>query len=305
MTVFANQAAMQEQVIEEIGDLRLRVDQHELAFFGDVRLGAELPECNEAVVIVHGALRNAHDYYRIIKKAAADRSRPPKVIAPQFLTGVDVHRLAEEDTLLRWRPEGWKSGLGEISSFKVMDVILQRLFELPGIQRVTIAGNSAGGQFVNRYAAVGREVSRKAGQVRYVIANPSTYLYFDRLRPSEGGFAEVDASVDEWRYGFGGERPGYVTESAERYLDQYLSQDVVYLLGEEDDDPEAALLEVHPAATAQGTARLDRGLNYHRYLAFKAGRREYKHRLVRVPGVGHDAEDVFCSPKGRAVLFGD
>ncbi|KAB2350161.1 alpha/beta hydrolase family protein [Actinomadura rudentiformis] len=303
--MFANQAAMQEQVIEEIGNLRLRVDQRELPFFGDVRLGAELPECNEAVVIVHGALRNAHDYYRIIKKAAAGRPRPPQVIAPQFLTGIDVHGLAERDTLLSWEPEGWKSGLGEISSFEVMDVILRKLLELPGIQRVTIAGNSAGGQFVNRYAAVGREPGRKAGQVRFVIANPSTYLYFDRLRPLGDGFAEMDTSVDEWRYGFSGERPKYVAETADRYLDQYLSRDVVYLLGEKDDDPEAALLEVHPAATAQGTARLDRGLNYHRYLEFKAGRREYKHRLVRVPGVGHDAEDVFCSPKGRACLFGD
>ena len=62
-------------------------------------------------------------------------------------------------------------------------------------------GNSAGGQFVNRYAAVDRGPDVLAGrglQVRFVISNPSTYLYFDRERPVS---VPDGARVNHWRYG--------------------------------------------------------------------------------------------------------
>ena len=52
--------------------------------------------------------------------------------------------------------------------------------------QVVIFGNSAGGQFVNRYAAVGRgpgALAARGIQTRFIVANPSTYLYFGDDRP--------------------------------------------------------------------------------------------------------------------------
>ena len=88
-----------------------------------------------------------------------------------------------------------------------MDSLLEQLTGLErrspeGTLAVVIIGNSAGGQYVNRYATVGRGPDALAEHgipVRFVIANPSTYLYFDQERP----VAVPDrAHVNRWRYGF-------------------------------------------------------------------------------------------------------
>jgi len=73
--------------------------------------------------------------------------------------------------------------------------------------QVVIFGNSAGGQFVNRYAAVGRgpgALAARGIQTRFIVANPSTYLYFGDDRPHA---APGRSAVNQWRYGFDGANP--------------------------------------------------------------------------------------------------
>ena len=227
-------------------------------------------------------------------------------MAPQFLSDVDVQDHPERSRLLRWGTEDWKGGLGRVSSFTVLDRLLKLLcHNCPGLKGVTIVGNSAGGQFVNRYAAVGRGPGLVDVPIRFIVANPSTYLYFDSLRPgADGRFSEhKDPSINRWRYGFGGSLPVYVDKTPAEYFQEYIQRDVTYLLGEEDSDHDAVLLEVHPAARAQGRERRERGERYHAYLQYKAG--HAVHKLIRIAGVGHDASAMFASPQGRACLFND
>lgn len=297
---FANQADIQNVAIGELGDDSLRVNGGRLALFSSAPLDEPRRGLTEAIVVVHGALRNALDYFRSIEQAAHRL-----VIAPQFLTEDDVREREERAGYLHWRTEDWKGGLGDVSSFTVMDELLRGLNAFPDLRRVTVVGNSAGGQFVNRYAAVGHGPDDLRVPVRFVVANPSTYLYFDKDRPKGHSYIQCGDLEDQWRYGFGGPLPPYIDgkEPIREYFRRYTERDVVYLLGEEDADPGAVLLEVHPAAEAQGRTRRERGENYHRYLAYKAG--EVVHELVHVPGVGHDATAMFSSPQGRRCLFGD
>ena len=146
-----------------------------------------------------------------------------------------------------------------------MDSLLSQLAPEPGPDpAVVVFGNSAGGQFVNRYAAVGRGpdiLAARGLRVRFVVANPSTYLYFGRERPVT---VPDDAGINDWRYGFD-HAPAYVTAAAEsprRSLERYLARDVAIVLGDLDNDGASLLLEVSPAAMAQGANRLDRGLRY-------------------------------------------
>ncbi|MFB4308432.1 hypothetical protein [Actinomadura sp. GTD37] len=297
---FANQAGIQHEAIGEIGDEAFIVEGRKLAVFTSARLDGRQPRLTEAVIVVHGALRNAGDYFRSIKKA------PHRlVVAPQFLTEDDVRGAEDRAGYLHWGTEDWKGGLGEVSSFTVMDELLRGLKAFPGLRRVTLVGNSAGGQFVNRYAAVGRGPDELAVPVRFVVANPSTYLYFDTDRRTGDSFVPHDAAeVDQWRYGFSGVLPDYLgaARSGDDHFERYAGRDVVYLLGAQDADRGAALLEIHPAAEAQGRTRVERGEIYHAYLRHKAGRDV--HRLVRVPGVGHDAAEMFGSRQGRACIYG-
>jgi hypothetical protein len=269
------------------------------------------PRRGPVVIVVHGALRDSDRYLASAQHAARLACSDALIVAPQFLADVDRAAGDRADEALYWQVEGWKGGypaLGPspLSSFGVMDSLLGRLAPEPGPDpAVVIVGNSAGGQFVNRYAAVGRgpdALAARGLRVRFVVANPSTYLYFSRQRPVAvpGG-----APVNDWRYGFD-RAPGYVDADPRRSLERYLARDVTIVLGALDHDAASLLLEVSPAAMAQGANRLDRGLRYDQHvrgLARAAGL-PFRHRLVRLAGVGHTAADVLAAPQTREIVFG-
>jgi len=313
----------QYRPVRAVGDQRVPVGGPE----GTGRLACHAsrplrePRRGPVVIVVHGALRDSDRYLASAQHAARLTCSDALIVAPQFLA--DVDRAAGDRAAgdrgagdrageaLYWQVEGWKGGypaLGPspLSSFGVMDSLLGRLAPEPGPDpAVVIVGNSAGGQFVNRYAAVGRgpdALAARGLRVRFVVANPSTYLYFSRERPVAvpGG-----APVNDWRYGFD-RTPGYVDADPRRSLERYLARDVTIVLGALDHDSASRLLEVSPAAMAQGANRLDRGLRYDQHvrgLARAAGL-SFRHRLVRLAGVGHTAADVLAAPQTRAIVFG-
>ena len=298
----------QYRPVRVVGDQRVPVGGPEgsglLACHASGPLGG--PRRGPVVVVVHGALRDSDRYLASAQHAARLAGSDALIVAPQFLADVDPVGNA-----LYWRVEGWKGGypaLGPacLSSFGAMDSLLGRLAPEPGPDpAVVIVGNSAGGQFVNRYAAVGRGpdvLAARGLRVRFVAANPSTYLYFGRERPVAVPDGEP---VNDWRYGFD-RAPGYVDPDPRRSLERYLGRDVTIVLGDLDHDGASRLLEVSPAAMAQGANRLDRGLRYDQHvreLARAAGL-PFRHRLVRLAGVGHTAADVLAAPDAREIVFG-
>ncbi len=298
----------QYQPVAATGDLRVPVSGPEgtglLACHASGPLGR--PRRGPVVIVVHGALRDSDRYLASARHAARLAASDALIVAPQFLADVD-----SADGALYWRVEEWKGGypaLGRapLSSFGVLDSLLARLAPEPGPDpAVVVFGNSAGGQFVNRYAAVGRGpdvLAARGLRVRFVVANPSTYLYFSRERPVPVPDA---AHVNDWRYGFD-RAPGHVDANPGRSLERYLSRDVTIVLGELDNDGASLLLEVSPAAIAQGANRLDRGLRYDQHvrgLARAAGL-PFRHRLIRLAGVGHTAADVLAAEATRRVVFG-
>jgi hypothetical protein len=316
---FAIQDSQQYQPATTIGDQSVRVPDSAgaglLLCHASRRLDGPHHDVDRLLVIVHGALRDSDRYLQHALAAAEPTGSRTLIIAPQFLADVDVRAHPEApDGALHWDVEGWKGGENAagpvaLSSFAAMDSLLSQLTRLcrPACGRqlaVIIVGNSAGGQFVNRYAAVGLapEVLAADGiRVRFVIANPSTYLYFSPERPV---LVPDGSRVNRWRYGFDN-APSYVRISAQQSLERYLSRDVTIVLGAKDSDSAALLLEVSPPAMAQGTNRLERGIHYDEYvrtLARAAGL-STQHQLIRIPAVGHSAADVLIAPQVRNAMF--
>ncbi len=191
-----------------------------------------------------------------------------------------------------------------------MDCMLQQLTEPKMLSNgkkkltVVIIGNSAGGQYVNRYAAVGHapdQLAKDGISVRFIIANPSTYLYFDKHRPVE---VPDTTGANCWRYGFD-EAPPYVNCTAEESLERYLARDVTIVLGSEDRDSSALLLEISAAAMAQGANRLERGIYYHQHIRglARTARLEVRHRVIKLAGVGHAGSEVFAARQTREIMF--
>jgi pimeloyl-ACP methyl ester carboxylesterase len=152
--------------------------------------------------VIHGAGRNADDYYRnaIAAGFLADALDDTIIITPRFASGHASgddkecrDKLAPDE--LSWRCEGrqtWKTGGAAVSnprltSFDVADEIVRLLARaevFPNLRSIVIGGHSAGGQFANRYAMTNRVQDRVSVAISYVVANPSSYAYPDALRPT-------------------------------------------------------------------------------------------------------------------------
>ncbi|NVZ95715.1 alpha/beta hydrolase [Pseudomonas sp. D6002] len=286
---------------------------------GDLSVGLSqdwrqpLPQVTRALIIVHGRLRNAMTYLDSGEKAAeaAGQNANTLVIAPQFLNQTDLKRNQIDSQTLRWNSNDWmagepSTGPGQISSYGALDQIIKHLGNrklFPNLKEIVVAGHSGGGQVVQRFALTGHDhplLQTEGISLRYVVANPSSYAYFSPQRPVKFDVASCPG-FNDWKYGMQN-LPAYAKgQSAEQLEQAYVSRNVTYLLGQQDTDPNHPALDKSCGAETQGAYRLIRGHNYFDYL--KQRHPQLGHKLVEVPGVGHNGDKMFTSPEGQKVLF--
>jgi pimeloyl-ACP methyl ester carboxylesterase len=311
-------ALAQERSRVEIADKRLVVATAEgsglLPLFLSPDWGRRRPDVIRVLIIFHGNGRNANSYFNTAKKArrlAGEQGRGTLIVAPQFLAKGDLKNDPPDDApmLLHWTTQTWKDGepaLGPapLSSFEAIDAVIARLADrtiFPNLVHVVVAGHSAGGQIVQRYAIVGTGLSKLTAigvHVRYVVANPSSYAYFNEDRP----YPTADCpTFDNWKYGMK-KRPPYAANPAPANFERtYAEREVVYLLGSDDIDPHAEELDQRCEAEVQGKYRRARGEAYFAYMQKRHP--SLGHRLQLVPGVAHSAGQMFTSTCGVSVLF--
>jgi len=280
------------------------------------------------VVVIHGDGRDARDYFAFARRAA-DRSgaSSTQLIAPRFPTHRDVRREDGGADLVYWSSDGWKEGDGTrgggdgtaVSSFAAIDQLVSAfVLSHPETKDVVLAGHSAGGQFVDRYAATSRtpeKLRRRGIRVRFVIANPSSYLYLSSARPVEPSLSRFETPdqrgrsdcrhYDDYKYGLSDPNDYVAAQgSAAEIRQRFLSREIVYLLGAADTDSDAPNLDRRCAADLQGANRLERGKVFYRYVGWVGGNGVYRRQaLAIVPRVGHDAEAILNSRQGLAALF--
>jgi pimeloyl-ACP methyl ester carboxylesterase len=267
-----------------------------------------------ALIIIHGADRNADTYFGTGVTAAQQSGRFSEtiVIAPHFQKIEDGPRADEP----YWTESGWKQGhlsvtggpTPRVSSYTSLDRIIAMLADqerFPELRTVAVAGHSAGGQVVHRYAAgsqAGNNVAHLT--IRYIVTNPSTYLYLGPERAAGSGFAEPDINAcpdyDSWHMGLNGMNTYMNAVPVNIVREQLTQRDVVILLGSADTG--SAQLDVSCGANLQGEHRYDRGLRLMQYMdALHPG---HEHSVTVVPDVGHSSRNMFTSAGGRSALFG-
>lgn len=265
-------------------------------------------KARRALIVIHGAGRNADDYFPSGMAGAflAGDLEGTVVAAPRFAgTGARncEDKLAPGEIGFRctgddWRGGGPAVGHPSVTTYDVMDALVRHFADkkkYPLLKHVVLMGHSAGGQFLSRYAAASK-LEAAGVSVRYVVSNPSSYLYLDDSRP---GPVEGCAGYNDWKYGMA-KRTGYAAALTDEAMKANLARrDVVYLLGEYDVTPQFGF-DSSCGAMAQGANRLERGLAYFRYVSSKYGA---KHQLVRVPNCGHNGRCMLVANEARAVLF--
>lgn len=305
--------------VKELAPYGIQIDKANAGLFLSQDWSHPLPKVTTVLVIFHGRQRNAGDYFRTgTGTVPKDATKSTLVIAPQFLEQPDITAHHLPATMLRWGPTAWQGGEdalspAPISSYEVIDAILSRLADrklFPHLKTIVMAGHSGGGQVLDRYAVVGKEIDpliKHGYTMRFIIANPSSYVYFTPDRPlADGTFGAPPKTcygkVNRWKYGME-DRPRYANGQTPQELEKaFLNRDVTYLLGTKDIDPNHPALDKSCSAEMQGAYRMERGLNFYRYL--KTQTPDLKHRLFKVEGIGHDGDGMFRSPCGQAALFG-
>ena len=277
-------------------------------------------DVTRAIIVIHGWPRRDLGAGEHAAKVAGRAALETIVLTPQFLTAKDVAAHQLPSNTLRWGENDWKNGEASndktaTSSFQVVDEIFRRLGNraiFPNLHIIVLAGHSAGGQFVQSYAAVGRgeaELGNTPIHVRYVVANPASYLYFTSDRPTAAGsgFAKINSGScplsDKWPYSPQSSVPAYVPPSLPvvDLEEHYFHRDVVYLLGTADNDPKSDGSDLTCAGEAEGATRLTRGLAYNAYIHMLDP--STKQHVVEVPDVGHKSYAMYASACGLSVLF--
>lgn len=136
-----------------------------------------------------------------------------------------------------------------MSSFDVVDEILAQLSDrenFPNLKRIALVGFSAGGQFVDRYVAVGKGVVREGITLVYAAMSPSTYL--------------LPNSTDTWHYGISN-RPRYCRETSDEQIMENLRRRRC-LHGCGALDVREGSLDKTPPAMQQGENRFARYQNF-------------------------------------------
>lgn len=288
----------------------------------------DLRGIKQVLIVIHGVKRDADQYFETASALVADdpaRAGDTLVLAPRFSGSIDSGFAG----MAAWRKASWEDGQesvqaagrpAPVASFQVLDDLLRSLNDrkrLPSLTGLVLAGHSAGAQLVHRYAVLNNldgALRRDGLTLRYVIANPSSYLYLTNERPrADGkGYAPYERGIcptyNQYKYGTD-KLPAYARETDDATLFvRYAARDVVYLLGGADNNPEHRLLDKACGAEAQGATRLARGTGYVQYehvLAARGGKPvTLRHTAFEVGGVGHDGKRMFGSICGVRALLG-
>lgn len=176
-----------------------------------------------------------------------------------------------------------------VSSFTVLDVLISHYMDrniYPHLSTVVLAGHSAGGQMVQRYAAL-RPSCPGNSRLHFWVANPGTLLWLTPDRPVKNPSCE---EYDNYKYGLAGDFVGYAKADVERLgregiVKRYRSRTVHYAWGLKDT---GAGGDTRCPAKMQGASRLERGRNFVEMLKGMDGGIPSTHTIDWVEGVGHD-----------------
>ncbi len=322
-----------DKISDRVYGFRLNGFQAYLPYYSNKEIGESSEDVHRAIIAIHGMKRNAYDYYKSLTDAgvlAGEDTVRQVIFVPQFLIEADLTHHEVDSELLFWTNTGWRRGdrsestkqhprSSTISSFAVLDTLLLDLVtRYPKLEGIVIAGHSAGGQFVNRYAAGSPVIETIENKyqipVRFLVSNPSSYLYFNMERVVPGTLSKFEIppqevvqecpKFNEYKYGLDNLNYYMILVGTDKIREYYGKREVIYLLGGADDDPEDTTLVTDCPAELQGSQRLERGKIYFKYLQHYYGKKIKKiQKLKIIPNTAHDQYGIFTSDQSLHYLF--
>ena len=292
----------------------LLIGSRKAPYYCNRRLTIKNPDVTRAIIVIHGGGRNASEYFDAIMAAmpastdaARDWRRKTIVLAPHFQEKDD----ARKDELY-WEGD-WNRG-GEkkdVSSFAVVDALVARLRggSFPNLKWIVMTGHSAGGQFVQRYAAftdIDLLPAPNSALVKFVPSNPSSYVYLNEYRFDETRKAWViprgktSKEYDEFKYGLDN-LDDYAGNRGPNWARTHLPKRWVEVLAGTADIEADSSFDDSKAAMWQGETRYERALLFNAFMdRFYTPNRFH---VTSVPNVGHDHREIYASAEAKRALY--
>lgn len=303
--------------------------------YGTFSLDKPNAKLTRALIMVHGAGRNADHYFETSIAAAflAGALENTMVLAPRFAARTDT--VAANEILwpeggTSWRAGGISPTLATVNSFDLADQLVKILADkkrFPNLKKIVIAGHSAGGQYATRYAMATKAHDTPGVELSYVVANPSSYAWPTDERPLPVGNGNPEGA-DKEALGENGEKvngnfqygpfdaakapnfnkwpaglddlQGYVKGMTKEELTKNLvARPTTYLLGQVDVLPLGGF-DSSANAMAQGPTRRARGEAFVKYVNEKLGA---KHHAIIVSECGHNDRCVYTTNVVFPVIF--
>lgn len=298
-------------------------------------LDAPNPAITRALIMVHGASRNADHYFETSTAAGflAGALDNTIIIAPRFIAAQDkpsANEVMWPEGGNSWRAGGMSPTNPTISSFDFVDELVKKLADkktFPNLTKIVVAGHSAGGQFATRYEMTNKVHGTPGVSITYVVANPSSYAWPAAVRPLPTGDADP-ATADKEALGSDGEKVhskfeygAFDTTKARNYdrwpsglqsragysagppnetlIKQLVERPTTYLLGQVDVLPLGGF-DSSPNAMAQGPTRRARGEAFFKYVNETLGA---KHTAIIVPECGHNDRCIFTTDVVFPAIF--
>lgn len=291
------------------------IDGNHITVESNRSMAMENAQVDRIIVAIQGHKRDAKTRALAVMKVAHMHGAADRVliISPHFKGNSDMNTVGFGEFV--WSDNGWKQGnnslkydnTSRISSFAALDRLLTELItcgNFPNVRKIIITGHSAGGQFAQRYALTSKIVNDfPRMRFSFLVMNPSSYTYLNKYRRDEHGqFQASPNAVNHYKYGLL-ELNEYAKKSGDKHglRRQFINRNVIYAVGQSDNNPQHDELDRGDAAMTQGSQRLERGRNYFYHLQHYFPR--HRHRYIEVADVGHDADGMYAAPNIANMLF--
>lgn len=308
---------------EEVGEQRLSLTESDICpnvlndgiglmrYCRNRNIYTDNSNVERAIIVIHGSGLDAKNYYNTTvteAMAAGVDLNKTDIIAPQFFQPIPSFPPPGGGTwndYYNWSG-GWRYGDDALSharsSYELIDYIIGQLMDhRPNLKMIVVAGQSAGGQFVERYAA-GTTVSHPGVAMRFWAANPGGYLWYDASRPEA-----TCSGYDNYPFGLVARNEYMSKLSSTQLKSNATSRDIFWTVGENDTSPGEGC-----NSNAQGLNRWERWNNHRTHIGDVCTSLGYSGlyclfysaRHIQIPNCGHGHICSWKSDDGHDILFG-
>lgn len=288
--------------------------QYKITYFSPSDLSFTNNNIKRLVVVLHGNSRTAEQRQNAIIQAANTENKylETLIIAPHFIGNQELVANNLDNYHLYWSGITWMDGNKSsssgayprdesYSSFEVMDDIISQIVyggKFPNLTQIVLTGYSGGGQFINRYAPSNKIQEGMESEFniefKYLIASPSSYLYFNEERRVDGTLDQFEipnasncGTYDNYKYGMKQLNQYMKYFHVDTLINRYKRRSISYGVGSRDNNPNSSSMDDSCEAMFQGEHRVERARIYNNYLRHYFGDLSDNHELFIAIGVAH------------------